>query len=866
MKLYLTAIILFVFGYKSNSQTYTDVTAIYDIDHSFELEINGAGCSFYDFNRDGMDDITLPLANGPSKFYANHNNGQDFVEVSLGNLPDIKRNLIWVDYDNDGDSDISYAAFGGKFRLFKNLGDMTFEEVIVDLPSNHITSNYGVSWGDYNNDGLLDAYICRYPDNDYPYEAPNHNLLYKNNGNDTFTDVTFQAGVADGYQASFMATWFDFNNDGHEDIHVINDRMPFANSLYINNGDGTFINMAQELNLDIYILSMSSTVGDFDNDEDFDIFVSNGPLGNVLLRQFSNGIFLNEFPDSGVETFRGCWGGNWVDFDNNGWKDLFVCVENDKNYMYVNNNGVDFDADESIIPSEEYKSFSCAKGDLDNDGKYDLLLLNEDPGTSRILRNNHTNAGNFVKVSLEGVVSNRDAIGSKITYYINGAPHMQYTFCGTDYMSQDSQHLILGIGDAESVDSLSIKWPLGLTEWYYDIPESTHLSLLEGSTLTYNMSDSGSTLICEGELIEVDVTGDYSSIIWSNNSSNSAISIDEPGTYFATLYYNDNFYMTTDTLYVVESENPVILSLDTEPALCYGEPNGNAYLSYSYSVFDGEFNGEPVGYTSTVDLEFTGLEQGDYSELIINEEHCSFIAQFSIESPPELFTFATSTEVDCNGNDNGSVDFSSFGGVPEYDYQILGGFDQENLAPGEYLYVTTDNNGCLFQGNFSIQEPAPLSINILEIVHATDFTPGSASFEVLGGVPPYDTIWNGTHLGSSNSVINLSPGVYTLQVIDGNGCIVDTSLTIDLVVGITSLETLSLQVHPNPVQQTLHLDGLPQGDKSVRIFNSFGQLVSQLDFTNEKLNLNVSALATGAYYGFVSSKDQILRIEFYKSN
>ena len=141
------------------------------------------------------------------------------------------------------------------------------------------TRSYGISVGDYNNDGFVDLYICNY----HTWIDAVENELYMNNGDGTFTETTVIAGVGNNFQQSFQSTFIDINHDGWLDLHVINDRVEMYNAFYINNGDGTFTDMAQSLGLDLGLYAMSSSFGDMDGDGDMDLYVTNGYDGNVLL-------------------------------------------------------------------------------------------------------------------------------------------------------------------------------------------------------------------------------------------------------------------------------------------------------------------------------------------------------------------------------------------------------------------------------------------------------------------------------------------------------------------------------------------------------------------------------------------------------
>ena len=247
----------------------------------------GAGVSFVDFNQDGYDDLTFGHHEGELKFY--EGTGNSFNEVNLGidNLGSETNGVYWIDFDNDADLDFFTTNRLAPNKIWRNDGG-SFTDISESSGIDQtLSKSYGMSFGDYDNDGLLDFYICNYQ---LWVDTGFENELYHNNGDGTFTNVTATAGVGNGLKQSFQATWIDINLDGFLDLHVVNDRHEFKNPFYINNGDGTFTDMAQSLGTDLEALAMCSSFEDFDKDGDMDLFVSNGLDGNFMLKNK-----LNEF-------------------------------------------------------------------------------------------------------------------------------------------------------------------------------------------------------------------------------------------------------------------------------------------------------------------------------------------------------------------------------------------------------------------------------------------------------------------------------------------------------------------------------------------------------------------------------------------
>ena len=254
--------------------------------------------------------------------------------------------VIWIDLDNDGDDDLFVQESSGKCGLLRNDGNMSFTDVTSasNLPQD-LTEAAGVSFGDMDNDGDLDLHLCRYLE--YPMtESPrDRNALMRNDGNLTFTDVSASAGIDVHLRLSFQSLWWDLNEDGWQDLLVINDKSG-ANALFQNQGNGTFLDVADSLNMNLVMDCMSASLGDMNQDGRQDLFHTNTQfggdgLGSKLLVQKQDQTFEELSEPHGLDIDRFCWGALWMDVDNDTDLDLFV-AEHDflspygENHLYEN--------------------------------------------------------------------------------------------------------------------------------------------------------------------------------------------------------------------------------------------------------------------------------------------------------------------------------------------------------------------------------------------------------------------------------------------------------------------------------------------------------------------------------------------------
>ncbi|HLY60791.1 MAG TPA: CRTAC1 family protein [Terriglobia bacterium] len=484
------------------------------------VEAKGSGIAFFDYDQDGWLDIyltngsrldpTWPPGQEPTSHLFKNNRDGTFIDVTekagLGRAGWGVGTCVG-DYDNDGWDDL-FLTYWGHNILFHNNGNGTFTDVTkrAGLHEDRIRWGSGCSWIDYNRDGYLDLFICNYIDFDItkvpaPGETSNcqwkgapvmcgprglpggSNILYRNNGDGTFTNVSEKSGILKpGPRYSITAVTNDFDNDGWPDIYVAVDSEPSI--LFKNNHDGTFTDVAvmagcaynedgQEQ------AGMGVGVADYDCDGWLDIFKTNFTDDTSdLYHNNGDGTFTDVtfISGVGVNTQYVGWGAGFVDYDNDGWPDIVqvnghVYPEIEKlnlgasfklpRIVYKNlGNGKFKDVSAKMGPgiSEKYSSRGCAFGDYDNDGGVDILVLNMNDLPS-LLHNVGGNKNNWIKIKLLGTKCNRTAIGARVRVVTGKHAQMNEVGSGNSVMSQCDLRLHFGVGQAKRIDSIEVKWP-----------------------------------------------------------------------------------------------------------------------------------------------------------------------------------------------------------------------------------------------------------------------------------------------------------------------------------------------------------------------------------------------------------------------
>lgn len=486
-KMFLLIILILLFNNISYSQSFSNVANQVGIFSTYidDYYVPGGGVGFADYDNDSDPDI-ITASRTHFKVFRNDNGIFTDVTSQSGIVfnGDCLKTVLWGDFNNDGYKDVFLTSWYTGNRLYKNNGNGTFSDVTfasgINLPVTYQSTT--AAWGDIDRDGFIDLYIGNY--GNIEGAGDQLNILYKNNGNGSFTNITNSAGVADSVLKKPLAiAIFDYNMDGWQDIYIAMDKYQ-RSTMFKNNGNGTFQDVTWATGTNCNFDAMGIAVGDYNHDGWLDMHISNGPPGNATFRNNGNGTFTNVAVQTGTTVNKECWGNSFVDYDNDGWCDLYVTaaagidmcdvlLKNNRNSTFSN---IGF----SLGIRDSTYSFGVAKTDFNNDGYPDVLTTMSRDSNVYFYKNSG-GSNKWIKLKCVGVQSNKDAYGTIVTVYNSGNINRQVILGGASYLSIDDPELIFGLGTSIKADSLIIRWTNGLVERSFNLQANARYTAIEGS-------------------------------------------------------------------------------------------------------------------------------------------------------------------------------------------------------------------------------------------------------------------------------------------------------------------------------------------------------------------------------------------------
>lgn len=502
-----------------------------------------------DMNGDQLDDVVR--VDGDDLYIDYQQPDGSFVgvvyNVGFSNVP--SWSICAADIDGNGFTDLLFGDGNAVSFVYANdTGDGYYED-----PQPEYIFSQRSTFSDVDNDGNLDAFVCHDVDQCRPYRNVNGVLSY-----DASLIETLDVG------GNYAAIWVDYDNDGDSDLYITKCRggAPAGdpqriNLLYRNDGNGTFTSVGPEANMNDGDQSWATVFEDFDNDGDFDSFTVNHEWANRLMENNGDGTFTDVILSSNIdEGDLGAWNCDAGDFDNDGFVDIFSEMSTE---MYWNNGDWTF-------TSANLTFNSGGIGDLNNDGFLDVINGNQ-------LWINDGNDNHYIKFDLDGIVSNKDAIGARIEIYGDWGIQIREIRAGESFDPAGSLIAHFGIGTSTSVTQAIVKWPSGMVT-VLENPgiDQTHIipevgCMLEPNTITVN----GNTNICPGETVDLLAENGYG-YTWSNGETTQSITVASPGVYSVIIWDELGCASLSGLVIVSEiNEEQPVISIVGETLFCEGE-------------------------------------------------------------------------------------------------------------------------------------------------------------------------------------------------------------------------------------------------------------------------------------------------------
>jgi len=438
--------------------------------------------------------------------------GIQYVNEGLRAERGEKMGASWGDYDNDGYPDL-FLANSRLDQLYHNNGDGTFTDVTAQAGvegCNVCYSSTGL-WWDHDRDGDLDLYVS---------VLNNENILYQNNGDGTFTNITETTGLAGDNTITWASVAIDAGKDGFLDLYNMNDTQ--INEFFENRSGQKYNEASRAYRLDDEGASMGVAVGDCNNDGRFDIYITNifNHLPNPLFIDLGNRRYSNKAVAYGVENTGWGWGTHFLDFDHDGDEDLaavngpidklYGVVQPDiDNFLFKNMlveesmHFVDYSEASGFVGKAKSKGLEVF--DYDHDGDLDLVVANMEEGAyffkSNTSQNDNLVSKNWLQIKLEGTTSNRDALGTTVKIKIGDKSYYRYHH-GAAVFGQSIKPVHFGVSDATVIDEIRFTWLTGITEAIYNVPVNQILYFREGNGTVVEAEQDTTT--SGGAIIEKD--------------------------------------------------------------------------------------------------------------------------------------------------------------------------------------------------------------------------------------------------------------------------------------------------------------------------------------------------------------------------
>ncbi len=559
----------------------------------FDGYYSGVAIGVADVNGDGLDDV-VHLQQGTDLYIEFQQSNGTFITQAVGNMANSSEWSMCIgDVDNNGFSDIfTGGAYNGIKLATANSDGSNYS--IEELPGPGMFIQ-GSNFADINNDGWIDVFACH---------DDAESRIWGNDGAGGFVAqdnwIDMATTPTSDNSGNYGSVWCDFDNDGDTDLYIAKCRQGVnnpddprrINALYVNDGNGNFTEAADAHGLKIGHQSWTADFADYDNDGDFDCFITNHDAESQLLRN-DNGFFTDVTATSGINVAITPIQGIMEDFDNDGFVDLLI-AGGDEQFFHNNGDGT-FTELTGLFDNNDMESF--ALGDLNNDGFVDIYggyaeIYTNPSNVDDVLWLNGGNNNNHLAVKLVGVTSNKSAIGARVEIHGDWGIQIREVRAGEGYGIVNSLTQYFGIGQSSSIDQIIVKWPSGIIDIIDNPTINQTITIYENNCVApvveITTSEGPNPILCSGESLDLIAPSGYS-YLWSNNATSQNITITEGGTYQLTVTDNNNCAgISTINIAADPVEIPTV-NIEGDVSFCQG---GSVILTSSEASAYTWSNGE----------------------------------------------------------------------------------------------------------------------------------------------------------------------------------------------------------------------------------------------------------------------------------
>lgn len=700
-----------------------------------------------DMNGDYLDDIVRVQSNGIYVDYQQQNGSFDhhYYPMSLANTP--SWSICAGDLDGNGFTDLLFGAGNAVSFVMANADGTGFTEY---ANPDYIFSQRS-TMSDIDLDGDLDAFVCHDVDLSHPY---------RNDGNGVMTEDQSLIHTVD-LPGNYANIWVDYDNDGFTDLYITKCRGGSSsgnpartNAMYKNNGDGTFTEVGESINMADNAQSWSTTFEDYDNDGDFDAFIVNHDFHNRFMLNDGTGVFTDIIDDTNIpKDDLGAWENASCDFNNDGFVDILAQMSQP---LLINNGDLTF--------TGQSNPFSQGGiGDFNNDGFLDVVNGNT-------IYLNDGNDNNWIKINTLGIVSNKQGVGSRVEIYGDWGIQIREVRSGQSFSPMSSLCAHFGIGTSTSIDSIIVKWPSGVITKIEGPEINTSLDIVEAECVleAATIGINGSDRLCAGETVELLAPGGFESLQWSTGGSNPTIEVSEAGSYGLYLYDAEGCVSVAQAVIIYENVDIIpTVSAVGDLTVCAG---GSVILNTS----DGENHVWSNGMTGqSIEVSEAGL----YTVLI--DGVCSEEA-ISSEIPVLFEVFEPiNPELESIELDNGAALITATGENLQWYDAIEGGtllgegntYQTTELLENTTFYVESHNQ---FGGG--LQQGGKLTVD------GDGGIPSVGAYSLFDAYEPFIILTVDVLVPADQQV-----GTRTIQLFDENDVMLN-QVVIDLEMGLQTIE------------------------------------------------------------------------------